>query len=33
MAFYETEVNLLRDGQIKRGKSRYVAPGDIVFIK
>lgn len=33
MAYFETPVNILRDGEIKTGSSRYVVPGDIVFVK
>lgn len=33
MAYFETEVNILREGQIKKGSSKYVVPGDIVFVK
>lgn len=33
MAYYETEVNILRSGDVKKGSSKYVVPGDIVFIK
>lgn len=33
MAYFETEVNILRDGVIKKGSSKYVVPGDIVFVK
>ena len=33
MAYFETEVNILRSGEIKKGSSKYVVPGDIIFIK
>ncbi len=26
-------MNILRSGDVKRGSSKYVVPGDIVFIK
>lgn len=33
MAYYETQVNVLREGQVKNISSVDVVPGDIVFLK
>lgn len=33
MAYYETEVNVLRDGKVVRRSSLDLVPGDIVFLK
>ena len=33
MAYYETNVNVLRNGKVEEMSSREVAPGDIVFLR
>jgi cation-transporting ATPase 13A2 len=33
MAYYETNVNVLRNGMISEISSKYIVPGDVVFIK
>lgn len=33
MAYYETDVNILRDGKIQNKSSREIVPGDIVFLR
>lgn len=33
MAYFETEVNILRNGTIVQDSSKNVVPGDIVFVK
>lgn len=33
MAYFETQVNVLRDGKIVEDSSKNVVPGDIVFVK
>jgi len=32
MAYYETEVNVLRSDAVVKISSKYVVPGDIVFL-
>lgn len=33
MAYYETKVNILREGNIIKTTSKSIVPGDIVFLK
>ena len=33
MAYYETDVNVLREGKVEQMSSKSVVPGDIVFLK
>lgn len=32
MAYYETDLNVLRNGDVERISSREIVPGDIVFL-
>lgn len=33
MAFYEVQINALRDGQVKSISSLDIVPGDVVFLR